>query len=144
LERCRAEKRTVVFTNGCFDLLHVGHIHYLAESKQQGDVLVVGLNTDASVRRLNKAPDRPINHERDRAAVLAALECIDFVCLFDEDTPAELISVVRPDVLVKGADYRPDQVVGADFVQSYGGRLHLAALTPGQSTTGILSRIKAA
>jgi len=144
LERRRSHKQRIVFTNGCFDILHVGHIQYLREARAQGDLLVVGLNTDFSVRRQNKAPNRPINDEASRAEMLAALETVDFVCLFNEETPAEIIEAVRPDVLVKGADYRPDQVVGADFVQSYGGRLHLAALTPGFSTTNTLARIKAA
>jgi len=144
LDLRRSQKQRIVFTNGCFDLLHVGHVQYLREAKGQGDVLVVGLNTDASVRRQNKGPERPINDERNRAELLAALESVDYVCLFDEETPAEIITAVRPDVLVKGADYRPDQVVGADFVQSYGGRLHLAALAPGYSTTASLARIKAA
>jgi D-beta-D-heptose 7-phosphate kinase/D-beta-D-heptose 1-phosphate adenosyltransferase len=144
LDRRRGLKQRIVFTNGCFDVLHVGHVQYLRESRAQGDLLVVGLNTDASVRRQNKAPNRPINDERSRAEMLAALETVDFVCLFDEDTPAGIIEAVRPDVLVKGSDYLPHQVVGADFVQSYGGRLHLAALVPGMSTTNTLARIKAA
>jgi D-beta-D-heptose 7-phosphate kinase/D-beta-D-heptose 1-phosphate adenosyltransferase len=144
IEHRRSLKQRIVFTNGCFDLLHLGHVQYLREAKTQGDLLVVGLNTDASVRRQNKGPERPINDEWTRAEMLAALEPVDYVCLFDEETPAEIIAAVRPDVLVKGADYRPDQVVGADFVQSYGGRLHLAAMAPGYSTTATLARIKAA
>jgi D-beta-D-heptose 7-phosphate kinase/D-beta-D-heptose 1-phosphate adenosyltransferase len=144
LDRRRSQKQRIVFTNGCFDILHVGHVQYLREAKAQGDVLVVGLNTDASVRRQDKGADRPINGESSRAELLAALETVDYVCLFDEETPAELITAVRPDVLVKGADYRPDQVVGAEFVQSYGGRLHLAALAPGYSTTATLAKLKAA
>jgi D-beta-D-heptose 7-phosphate kinase / D-beta-D-heptose 1-phosphate adenosyltransferase len=144
IEHRRSLKQRIVFTNGCFDLLHLGHVQYLREAKTQGDLLVVGLNTDASVRRQNKGPERPINDEWTRAEMLAALETVDYVCLFDEETPAEIIAAVRPDVLVKGADYRPDQVVGADFVQSYGGRLHLAAMAPGYSTTATLARIKAA
>jgi len=144
IEHRRSQKQRIVFTNGCFDLLHLGHVQYLREAKAQGDLLIVGLNTDASVRRQNKGPERPINDERNRAEMLAALETVDYVCLFDDETPAEIIAAVRPDVLVKGTDYRPDQVVGAEFVQSYGGRLHLAAIAPGYSTTATLARIKAA
>jgi D-beta-D-heptose 7-phosphate kinase/D-beta-D-heptose 1-phosphate adenosyltransferase len=107
-------------------------------------VLVVGINSDDSVRRLGKGPDRPVNPEASRAELLAALECVDYVCRFDEETPARIIEAVRPDVLVKGADYRPEEVVGADFVQSYGGRLHLAALVPGQSTTATIKKLRAA
>lgn len=134
--------RTVVFTNGCFDILHAGHIQYLREAKQQGDLLVIGLNTDASVRRLGKGADRPINNEIDRSTVLSALEIVDYVTLFDESTPIELIESVRPDVLVKGADYRPEEVVGRDFVESYGGRLHLARLLAGKSTSRTLDAIR--
>jgi len=144
IDRRRARKQRIVFTNGCFDLLHVGHAQYLREARAQGDLLIVGLNTDASVRRQGKGADRPIMNEANRAEMLAALEVVDFVCLFDEETPAEIIEAVRPDVLVKGADYRPEQVVGANFVQSYGGRLHLAAIAPGHSTSATVARIKAA
>jgi D-beta-D-heptose 7-phosphate kinase/D-beta-D-heptose 1-phosphate adenosyltransferase len=143
LDDCRRHGKTIVFTNGCFDVLHAGHIRYLAEAKAQGDVLVVGLNADASVRRLGKGPNRPINDERNRALVLSALACVDYVCLFQEDTPLELIRLVRPGVLVKGADYRPEEVVGKDFVESLGGRLHLAQLVPGQSTSATIKRIAA-
>ena len=131
----------VVFTNGCYDLLHPGHIHLLHQSRNQGNRLVVGVNTDASVQRL-KGPTRPILAERDRAAILGALACVDLVVLFDEDTPLELIRQLKPDVLVKGADYRLDQVVGKDIVESYGGKVFLAPLLSGYSTTGIISRAK--
>ncbi len=131
----------VVFTNGCYDLLHPGHIHLLHQSRNQGDRLVVGLNTDASVQRL-KGPTRPILAERDRAAILSALACVDLVVLFDEDTPLQLIRQLKPDVLVKGADYRLEQVVGKDIVESYGGRVFLAPLLNGYSTTGIISKAK--
>ena len=141
LERSRQQGRAIVFTNGCFDVLHAGHVHYLREARAQGDLLVVGLNTDQSIRRLGKGPDRPVNVQASRALVLGALECVDHVCLFDQDTPAELIEAVRPDVLVKGADYRPEEVVGREFVESYGGRLHLARLVPGESTSGTLDRM---
>lgn len=140
--RLRREGRTVVFTNGCFDILHAGHVQYLREARRQGDVLVVGLNSDASVRRLGKGPERPINPESQRAAVLSALECVDYVCLFDEDTPLELIRSIEIDVLVKGADYRPDEVVGRDWVESRGGRLHLAPLAEGMSTTALVDRLR--
>lgn len=142
IQRHRKENRRIVFTNGCFDLLHVGHVHYLQEARRQGDVLVVGLNTDASVRRLGKGSDRPIHKEKERALVLSALECVDYVCLFAEDTPLELIRAVEPDVLVKGADYRPEQVVGRELVESRGGRLHLVPLVEGASTTHLLRRIR--
>lgn len=142
LEIRRRVGQKIVFTNGCFDILHAGHVEYLREARAQGDLLVVGLNTDASVRRLGKGDDRPVNDERSRAAVLGGLGCVDYVCLFDEDTPLELIKVVRPDVLVKGADYAPDAVVGREFVEQRGGRLHLVPLVPGKSTSSLLGRIR--
>lgn len=144
VNRQRGTGKRIVFTNGCFDILHAGHVAYLREAAAQGDVLVIGLNTDASVRRLGKGSDRPINSQLDRAAVLGALRCVDYVCLFDEDTPLSLIEAVAPDVLVKGADYRPEEVVGREFVESRGGRLHLAALVPGRSTTQTLRKLAAA
>lgn len=138
-----AKPRTgrVVFTNGVFDLLHRGHVEYLFAARELGDVLVVGLNADASVRRL-KGPTRPVNQQSDRAIVLAALACVDAVTIFDEDTPAELIDALVPDVLVKGADYAPDQVVGRHTVEAAGGRLVLIPLVDGRSTTSILQRIQ--
>jgi D-beta-D-heptose 7-phosphate kinase/D-beta-D-heptose 1-phosphate adenosyltransferase len=138
----RSAGKQIVFTNGVFDILHAGHVQYLSQARSQGDLLVVGLNTDASVRRLGKGDDRPINDEASRAAVLSGLEAVDFVCLFDDDTPIDLIKIVRPDVLVKGADYKPEAVVGKDLVESYGGRLYLAPLLPGKSTTTTLAKIK--
>jgi D-beta-D-heptose 7-phosphate kinase/D-beta-D-heptose 1-phosphate adenosyltransferase len=120
--------------------VHPGHISLLAQARNQCDRLIVGLNTDNSVKRL-KGPTRPINAEMARAVVLAALESVDMVILFDEETPVDLIKAVRPDVLVKGADYTIDKVVGGDFVMSYGGKVHLADLTPGQSTTSIVQRM---
>lgn len=139
----RALGLRVAFTNGCFDVLHAGHVQYLQEARAQADLLVVGLNSDAGVRRL-KGPDRPINPVEDRALVLAALEAVDYLVLFDESTPLELIHSLHPDVLVKGADYRREEVVGGDFVESYGGRVHLAPLRQGRSTTGLLHRLGAA
>jgi D-beta-D-heptose 7-phosphate kinase/D-beta-D-heptose 1-phosphate adenosyltransferase len=133
----------IAFTNGCFDVLHAGHVQYLREARAQADVLVLGLNSDTSVHAL-KGDDRPVNDALSRAAVLNALAAVDFVTIFDELTPLDLIRDVRPDVLVKGADYHRDEVVGADFVESYGGRVHLASLREGYSTTGILQRLGAA
>jgi D-beta-D-heptose 7-phosphate kinase/D-beta-D-heptose 1-phosphate adenosyltransferase len=143
LEGRRAAGQRVAFTNGCFDVLHAGHVQYLQEARAQADVLVVGLNSDAGVRAL-KGPARPINPVEARAAVLAGLEAVDLLTVFDEPTPLELIRAVRPDVLVKGADYARDEVVGADFVESYGGRVHLARLREGLSTTRLLQRLGAA
>ncbi len=143
LGRRRAAGQRVAFTNGCFDVLHAGHVQYLGEARAQADVLVVGLNADASVRAL-KGPSRPVNAVDARAAVLAGLAAVDFVAVFHEPTPAELIRAVRPDVLVKGADYRKDEVVGAEFVESYGGRVHLAGLREGVSTSMLLHLCQAA
>ncbi len=134
---------TVGFTNGCFDILHAGHISLLRQARDECDRLIVGLNSDASVRRL-KGAERPVNNENDRAAVLAALKSVDAVVLFGEDTPADLIEALIPDVLVKGADYTVDQVVGADTVTAHGGRVVLAELVPGRSTTGTIRDLKAA
>jgi len=131
----------VVFTNGCFDILHLGHIDYLEKAKQLGSKLVVGLNTDASVKRL-KGPDRPLNNEYARARMLAALACTDAVILFDEPTPLELITDIKPDVLVKGSDYTIDTIVGADIVIENGGSVKTIDLVNGYSTTGIIEKIK--
>jgi D-beta-D-heptose 7-phosphate kinase / D-beta-D-heptose 1-phosphate adenosyltransferase len=143
LERFRRPRsETVVFTNGVFDLLHRGHSAYLEASRGLGDVLVVGLNTDASTRRLSKGSGRPLNGERDRALVLAALECVDSVCLFDDDTPAALIEALVPDVLVKGGDYDLDGVVGRETVEAAGGRVELIPFVEGYSTSDLLQRIR--
>jgi len=139
----RAAGHRIVFTNGCFDLLHPGHINLLHRARSLGDRLVVGLNTDASVRRL-KGPQRPILSQQDRSALLSALGSVDLVLLFDEDTPLNLIRAIRPDILVKGADYRREDVVGGDVVESYGGRVRLVPLLAGYSTTDITRRILAA
>ena len=130
------------FTNGCFDLIHPGHVRLLARARAACDRLVVGLNSDESVRRL-KGPDRPVQSETARATVMASMASSDLVVLFEDDTPAALIEAVRPDLLFKGADYRPDQVVGADTVLSYGGRVELIPLEDGFSTTGTIRRIAA-
>ncbi len=137
----RRRGRRIVFTNGCFDLLHVGHLNTLRFARSKGDVVVVGLNTDRSVRAL-KGPPRPILDGEERAALLAALECVDYVTFFDESTPDRLIRRLRPDVLVKGEDYAGKKVAGREFVASYGGRVELAPLVRGLSTTDILSRIR--
>jgi D-beta-D-heptose 7-phosphate kinase/D-beta-D-heptose 1-phosphate adenosyltransferase len=126
--------RTIVFTNGCFDLLHAGHVSSLREAKAQGDVLVVGLNCDESNRRL-KGPNRPLQNERQRAEVLAALECVDYVTVFEEETPERLVARIRPDVLVKGGDYRIEEIAGAAWVLAGGGRVHLTSVVEGLSTT---------
>lgn len=131
----------IVFTNGCFDLLHPGHISYLEKARSMGDRLIVGLNSDESVKRL-KGSSRPINNQSDRARLLAALHCIDAVVVFEEDTPASLIKQVKPDILVKGGDYTFDQVVGASFVSSYGGRVEILPLEAGYSTTILLEKLK--
>ena len=139
-KRLRRMGKTVVFTNGTFDIVHRGHVEYLAAARRLGDVLVVGLNTDASIRRIKGAP-RPINQGRDRAAVLAALASVDYVCFFGTDTPARLIARLIPDVLVKGADWPVHAIVGREVVERHGGRVRTVRLTPGRSTTGVIERI---
>jgi D-beta-D-heptose 7-phosphate kinase/D-beta-D-heptose 1-phosphate adenosyltransferase len=143
LEARRRAGHRIAFTNGCFDILHAGHVQYLNEARAQGDCLVVGLNTDASVRNL-KGPGRPVNSEEARAAVLAGLGSVDYLVLFDDPTPLELIKAVKPHVLVKGADYRKDQVVGAELVEGYGGRVHLAGLREGYSTSKLIQQMRVA
>jgi rfaE bifunctional protein nucleotidyltransferase chain/domain len=130
----------IVFTNGCFDLIHVGHVRYLQEARALGSCLVIGLNSDQSIRRI-KDPARPLILEEQRAEVLAALECVDYVVLFDEDDPFQLIKEVRPDVLVKGADWSMDKIIGADLVTSYGGEVRRIDLVPSISTSEIINRI---
>ncbi len=136
----RAEGRVVVFTNGCFDIIHRGHTQYLAEARALGDILVVGVNTDRSVRVL-KGESRPIVPEDDRAHVVAALSSVDLVCLFDEDTPLDLITAVVPDILAKGAGYERDTIVGADFVEEHGGKVVAIEELEGRSTRGMIARI---
>ena len=135
----RAEKK-VVFTNGCFDIVHRGHVEYLTKAKALGDVLFVGMNTDASARRL-KGPTRPIVCQDDRALVLAAFRVVDYVCLFDEDTPHELIKAIVPDVLVKGSDWTIDSIVGKDIVEAAGGTVQTIDFVPNRSTTDIIKKI---
>lgn len=139
-ERRERFEGKVVFTNGVFDLLHPGHVDILTAARSFGDTLIVGVNTDASVRRL-KGPGRPIRREAERAYVLAALEVVDLVVLFDEDTPLELVKALRPAVIVKGGDYTEDSIVGASEVRSWGGEAVVVPLTPGHSTTSIIERL---
>jgi len=134
------KSKKTVFTNGCFDILHVGHIKYLEAAKKHGDFLIIGLNSDSSVRFL-KGPSRPINTAYDRATILRSIRCVDEVIEFDEPTPLGLITSIRPDVLVKGGDYTKDAIVGADFVSSYGGTVIVECLIHGKSTTTIIEKI---
>lgn len=134
--------RPLVFTNGCFDVLHLGHVTYLAQARALGASLIVGVNSDASVRRLGKDSDRPINPLRDRMAVLAALESVSLVIPFDDDTPLNLILASRPDVLVKGGDWTPDKIVGSKEVQSWGGSVHSIPFLHERSTTALLNKIR--
>lgn len=133
--------KKIVFTNGCFDILHIGHLRYMEEASKLGDILVIGLNSDKSVRRL-KGPDRPINNQNDRAELLSALEFVDYVIIFEEDTPYELIKKIQPDILVKGGDYNFENVVGKDIVEARGGELRLLQFVNGKSTTNIINKIK--
>lgn len=137
----RVRSQTIVFTNGCFDILHQGHIKLLANAAEQGNNVILGLNTDASVKRL-KGESRPVNDEQSRALVMAAQLFVDAVCLFEEDTPLELIKIIKPDVIVKGGDYTPETVVGNDFVKSYGGKVVIIPTIQGFSTTGIIEKMK--
>jgi D-beta-D-heptose 7-phosphate kinase/D-beta-D-heptose 1-phosphate adenosyltransferase len=138
----RAQHQSIVFTNGVFDLLHPGHVRYLAEARRQGDALIVGVNSDRSVRAI-KGPDRPIFPEDERAEVLSALACVDAVCIFDEETPHAIISALQPDVLVKGTDWPAEEIVGRDVVEARGGRVVRIPVATGYSTTSIVERIKA-
>lgn len=141
LSLLRSQEKTVVFTNGCFDILHPGHVDYLCQARDLGDFMILGLNTDASVKKLNKAPNRPINNELARAGVLAGLACVDAIIFFDEETPYDLISFVMPNVLVKGDDYSVEQIVGHDIVLANGGKVITVPLLQGFSTTAILKKI---
>jgi D-beta-D-heptose 7-phosphate kinase/D-beta-D-heptose 1-phosphate adenosyltransferase len=141
VERLRAEGRSIVFTNGVYDLLHPGHVRYLQAARAEGGALIVGVNSDRSVRA-NKGPGRPINPEHERAELIAALAAVDAAVIFDEDTPHAIISALQPDVLVKGADWAADQIVGRDVVEARGGRVVRATIEPGHSTTDILAKIR--
>jgi D-glycero-beta-D-manno-heptose 1-phosphate adenylyltransferase len=140
--RIAALPRPLVFTNGCFDVLHRGHVTYLAQARTLGASLVIGVNSDASVRRQGKGDDRPINSEQDRMAVLAALESVSLVVLFDEDTPLKLILACHPDVLVKGGDWKPENIVGSQEVKGWGGTLHSIPFLHERSTTALLKKIR--
>jgi rfaE bifunctional protein nucleotidyltransferase chain/domain len=142
-DRLAALPRPLVFTNGVFDVLHVGHVTYLAKARALGASLLVGLNTDASARRLGKGPDRPLNTQADRAWMIAALESVSLVTWFDEDTPIELVRQVRPELLVKGGDYDMDRLTESALVRAYGGRVLAIPLVPGHSTTALVGRIRA-
>ena len=141
VETLRAQHKTVVFTNGVFDLLHPGHVRYLADARREGDALIVGVNSDRSVRAI-KGCGRPIFPEEERAEVLAALACVEAVCIFDEETPQAIIARLQPDVLVKGADWAAGEIVGRDVVEARGGRVVRVRLAEGYSTTRIVERIK--
>ena len=138
----RRQRRAIVFTNGCFDLMHIGHTRYLQAARSLGDLLVVGVNSDESVRALKKGPERPIVPEAQRAEVVAALACVDYVVIFREPDPGSLIAFLQPDVLVKGGDWPLDRIVGRDTVEARGGRVQTIPLVPGISTTTLIQRIR--
>lgn len=142
VDRARGAGQIIVFTNGVFDVLHPGHVRYLRDARALGDVLIVGVNSDRSARALGKAPDRPIVPEHERAEVLAALASVDAVVVFDEDTPHEIITALQPDILVKGADWGENAIVGRDVVEARGGKVVRIELAPGYSTTAILERVR--
>lgn len=137
----KMQNKKVVFTNGCFDILHTGHIRYLEESKKLGDVLVIGLNSDSSVKML-KGESRPVNNQYDRAEVLSALRCVDYICIFEEETPYKLIATLLPDILTKGGDYNPDNIAGADIVRNNGGDVVIINFVEGKSTSLIIDKMK--
>ncbi len=137
----KKQGKIIVFTNGCFDILHRGHIEYLAKAKEFGDVLIVGLNSDSSVERL-KGKGRPINSQEDRSKILDSLKPVDYVVIFEEDTPLQLIQIIQPDVLVKGGDYKLEDIIGAEFVLTHGGRVEIVPYLEGKSTTKIIEQIK--
>jgi len=141
LSRLQSKGKKVVFTNGCFDILHAGHVEYLSRAKRLGDILVVGLNSDSSVRKI-KGKGRPINNERDRAKVLSALSFINYISVFSEPTPERLIKELKPDILVKGGDWRLEDIVGSNFVRSYGGKVKTVPFLKGYSTTAIIEEMK--
>ncbi len=142
-ERINHLKQPIVFTNGCFDILHRGHVTYLETARNLGGSLIVGVNTDSSVKRQNKGDDRPINNQEDRQALLASLECVDAVIIFDDDTPLSLITAITPDVLVKGGDWKVSEIVGADHVIENGGEVHSIDFQFDRSTTQLLKKIRA-
>lgn len=141
LENLKVGGKKIVFTNGCFDIIHAGHVHYLRRAKSLGDVLIIGLNSDESVKRL-KGNTRPINDQQARATVLSAFSCVDYIVIFEEDTPYNLISHIKPDILVKGGDWSEEEIVGADIVRAYGGKIKSLDFIPGRSTSDIINKIK--
>lgn len=141
IKRLKSENKKIVFTNGCFDILHAGHVNYLSKAKGLGDILVVGLNSDASVRKI-KGSSRPVVSQKNRAILLAALETVDFVVVFNELTPLRLIKAIKPGVLVKGGDWKKEDIIGSDFVESYGGYVKSLPYIKGLSTRGLISKIK--
>lgn len=142
LERARTEGKRIVFTNGCFDLMHIGHVRYLQQAKSLGDLLVVGVNSDDSVRSLNKGPDRPIVPDVQRAEVVAALAAVDYVVIFTESDPGRVIADIQPDVLVKGSDWPIEKIIGREIVEARGGAVKTIALVPDVSTTALIRRIR--
>jgi rfaE bifunctional protein nucleotidyltransferase chain/domain len=142
VEERRAQQQIIVFTNGVFDLLHPGHVRYLRDARALGDALIVAVNSDRSARAMGKGPGRPLNTADERAEVLAALACVDAVVVFDEDTPFEIVRALQPDVLVKGADWAPGTIVGADIVEARGGRVVRIALAEGYSTSRLVEKIR--
>ena len=141
VEELKKQNKTVVFTNGCFDILHVGHLRYLNEAKRQGDVLIVGVNSDASVKRI-KGESRPINSEKDRAEMLCGLKAVDYTVIFEEDTPEELIATLKPSIHVKGGDYKKEDLPETKIVESYGGEVRILSFVEGKSTTNIVKKIQ--
>lgn len=141
LSRLHSRGKRIVFTNGCFDILHAGHVDYLAKARRMGDVLVVGLNSDSSVKKI-KGKNRPINNERDRAKVLSSLSFVDYITVFSESTPERLINELRPDILAKGGDWKIGDIVGSEFVRSYGGKVKRIPFVKGYSTTSLIKRIE--
>ena len=140
-KEAKLHNQKVVFTNGCFDIIHSGHVKYLSDSKKLGDILIIGLNSDDSVRKL-KGETRPLNNQSDRAEVLSALKSVDYVCIFEEDTPYNLISAIIPDILTKGGDYQPENIAGGDVVKSNGGQIVIIKYVDGKSTTNIIEKMK--
>jgi len=141
VKKLRNQDKTIVFTNGCFDIIHAGHVQYLQEAKALGDILVIGLNSDASVKRL-KGAERPVNDQNDRAIVLSAIKSVDYVVIFKEDTPYDIIKQIKPDILVKGGDWPEDEIVGHDIVKANGGIVKSLSFRPGNSSTSIIEKMK--
>ena len=141
IDKLRKQGKKIAFTKGCFDILHYGHIKYLQDAKLASDILVLGLNSDASVKRI-KGHKRPANKQLDRSRVLAALSCVDYITVFNQDNPLKLIKLLRPDILIKGGDWETDKIIGAEFVKSYGGRVLTIPYLKGYSTTGLIARLK--